>query len=186
MTAPITQRDFNALFITAVAAVDEDYIRVPVADSAAVIRERAFAYELYHQLRLRCVATGYTLTGELEKASHSDMTDPKVKRLAPDLLLHIPGNRSGNFMAIEIKGGRPRPDRLRKDLNSLSFLRDRFGYDRLLYLIYGVTEQQAADIAALIKRYARLTPRRLSLRQIELWVRHLDDPRPRLIDWSAW
>jgi hypothetical protein len=156
---PNSVTDFSAIFSAAVQAVDESYLRVPVADSAPVIRERAFAYELYHQLRLMCGTTKYMLTGELEKASHPAMTDPKVKRLAPDLLLHVPGDCRGNFVAIEIKGGKPRGSGFQKDLSSLCFLRDQFGYERLIYLIYGVTGNQATDLAVAMKRLRTLQSR---------------------------
>jgi hypothetical protein len=180
-----TQPDFDSIFVAAVHAVDEAYVRVPVAESAPVIRERAFAYELYHQLRLRCDTTGYTLTGELEKATHPDMIVREIKRLAPDLLIHVPGVRRGNFVAVEIKGGRPRRSRLQKDLNSLCFLRERFRYERLLYLIYGITERQTNSIAASINRYAQSHSNRPSLRHVQLWVRRSNERLPRLIDWSG-
>lgn len=184
MTAPIPQADFDALFAAAVAAVADEYIRVPVADSAPVVRERAFAYELYHQLRMSCAATGYTLTGELEKATHADLLDAAVERLAPDLLLHTPGARRGNFVAIEIKGGRPRASGFRKDLTSLCLLRDRFRYRRLMYLVYGVTRQQVATIALSMKRLKRLGSEAADLRAIELWVRCAGERRAESIDWS--
>jgi hypothetical protein len=113
--------DFDTAFIQAVAAVAEAYVRVPIADSAPVVRERAFAYELYHQLRESCAISGYTLTGELEKAAHPDLRNSDVKRLAPDLLVHVPGDRRGNHVAIEIKGGRPGQTLFRKTLPACVF-----------------------------------------------------------------
>src|SRR5688572_19636228 len=96
-----SRMDFDTAFTAAVAAIEEVYVQVPIVDSVPVIRERAFAYELYHRLRVNCAVEGFTLTGELEKAAHPDLQDAQVKRLAPDLLVHVPGVRRGaNYVAI--------------------------------------------------------------------------------------
>lgn len=176
--------DFNSAFTAAVAAIDEQYVHVPIADSAAVIRERAFAYELYHHLRASCAVAGYTLTGELEKAAHPDLRDAEVKRLAPDLLVHVPGDRRGNYIAIEIKGGMPRAYGFQKDLASLCLLRDRFRYERLIYLVYDVTHRQVEKLAARMRNVKTLRGRSAHLDRIELWVRMAGEQEPRFIEWA--
>lgn len=176
--------DFDSAFIKAVAAVAEAYVRVPIADSAPVVRERAFAYELYHQLRESCAISGYTLTGELEKAAHPDLRNSALKRLAPDLLVHVPGDRRGNHVAIEIKGGRPRTHAFQKDLASLCFLRDRFGYERLIYLVYGITARQETNLAERMRRVRTVRGQPADLRKIELWVRLAGERDPKLVNWA--
>lgn len=183
--SPVDHFDFDSAFENAIAAVDIGYLLVPVTDSEPVVRERAFAYELYHQLRRRSAKIGYTLTGELEKAAHPDLRQATVRRLAPDLLLHVPGDRRENFVAIEIKGGVPKRAAFLKDLASLSLLRDRFGYERLIYLVYGITSLQ---VSSLIKRLRAVTMlpngERANLRGIELWVRETGKKKPRVVQWS--
>jgi hypothetical protein len=176
--------EFDTAFSAAVAAMDEQYVHVPVADSAPVIRERAFAYELYYRLRESCGIAGYTLTGELEKAAHPDLRGTDTRRLAPDLLVHVPGDRRGNHVAIEIKGGMPRIARFHKDLASLCLLRDHFGYQRLIYFVYGVKQKQVKTLVVRIQNVRMLRGRPADLTQIELWVRVAGEREARPVQWA--
>jgi hypothetical protein len=180
----VSRLDFDAAFSAALRAIDEQYVRMPIADSAPVIRERAFAYELYHRLRESCAVEGYTLTGELEKAAHPNLRDTDVKRLAPDLLVHVPGDRHSNFVAVEIKGGVPRTDGFQKDLASLCLLRDRFRYERLIYLVYGISDRQVTNLAERMRRVRALRGRPADLSRIELWVRIAGRREPKAIEWA--
>lgn len=65
-------------------------------------RERAYAYELYHQLKLfmdkESGFTGLSLHGELDKAGRPNFNGEK-----PDFLLHVPGTNDRNIAIVEIK-----------------------------------------------------------------------------------
>jgi len=175
---------FDKALREAIAAITDEYIRIPIAGGSALIRERAFAYELYHQLRARCEGMNYSLTGELTKAGHPHLRARGLSGFAPDLLLHVPGDMAGNFVAIEIKGGPPRSAALRKDLTSLSILRDKFGYERLIYLIYGITESQVRSVVQAGRTAAAAGNRQITLERIELWVRVDGAVAPELISWD--
>ena len=89
------------------ASVDSNYFAVPVAGrDDPIVRERAFCYELYHQLRLRLEGTGfsYTLHGEIDKRGHPHFADC-VRNKNPDFVVHRPGTlgAEGNLVVIEVK-----------------------------------------------------------------------------------
>src|SRR5262249_31956047 len=78
-------------------------------------------------------------------------------------------------------GGWPRRDGFEKDLTSLRILRDRFGYQRLIYLIYGITAKQQQKLC---NRMASIEVRSSpDLSGIELWVRREEERIPRPVEW---
>jgi hypothetical protein len=81
----------------------------------------------------------------------------------PDFLVHVPGDLQGNHAIIEVKPAPSRPDKIRKDLQTLSIFM-RAGYDRAIYLFYGAS----AD-ARLIARVARAALQVDGTAGIEVW-----------------
>lgn len=146
-------RAFLELLRRAIAAVGEEYFAIPVEPGVPMhvgYRERAYCYELYHQLRSSpefrdnagafvCGDVRYMLNGELTKTGH-----PRFRfGSAPDLLIHEPGTMASNLVVIEVKRARAVRNRrqVEKDLQTLkTFVRQGEGdgkYARGVYLIYG-------------------------------------------------
>lgn len=61
---------FLRAFREAVAQIAPEYFAPRVAGGGDVWRERVYAYELYHQLRVAFEPTGLVMHGEMDKASH--------------------------------------------------------------------------------------------------------------------
>ncbi|TKR34131.1 methionyl-tRNA formyltransferase-like protein [Luteimonas gilva] len=114
--------------------IDGRYFDLPVAGREPIKRERAYCYELYHQLRLIFGDMRLTLTAEPDKRGHPDFdshTGPN-----PDLILHLPGVHRYNAAVIEVEC-RPDLGHLKKDLKTLKLMQG-IGYRRLILLLFGV------------------------------------------------
>lgn len=123
------------------ASVDSNYFAVPVAGrDDPIVRERAFCYELYHQLRLRLEGTGfsYTLHGEIDKRGHPHFADC-VRNKNPDFVVHRPGTlgAEGNLVVIEVKPGTATTKELAEDIEALQLFRDCIEYCHGILLIFG-------------------------------------------------
>ncbi len=95
---------YNAL-LTATRNIEEKYFRLPVTYQNCVYRERAYCYELYHQLRqLLPPDFPYTLSGEVNKAGHPLIVE-YCGSIIPDFLVHIPGHmgENDNLVIVEVK-----------------------------------------------------------------------------------
>ena len=108
------------LLLNATQNVAWQYFQIPVADGKPTFRERAYAYELYHQLR--CFASedramkDLLLCGELDKSGHRVIQERKT----PDFVLHIPGEMTRNLAVVEIKSIRGSAKGIKKDLDTLA------------------------------------------------------------------
>ncbi len=71
------------------------------------------------------------------KAGHRLLRQLEADKYKPDLLVHIPGDMSGNFAAIEVKPCTASLSAIRKDLRSLALFSNSVGYQRAIYLVYG-------------------------------------------------
>lgn len=137
---------FRSLLSEATEAIGRDYFLLPVAnadggDPIVQYRERVYAYELYHQLRVRWPRDwAYSLAGEVDKRGH-----PLIRNILnnakPDLLVHIPGRMDANLAAIEIKPLRPdgypgEDEAFQWDIKKLLAFRD-FGYSASFFIAFG-------------------------------------------------
>ncbi len=151
---------FTQILLNATAAVPGEFFVLPVHRGEAVLRERVYCYELYHQMRCRwpddCV---YRLNGEVDKRSHpyfDGIGEPK-----PDLLVHRPGTGE-NYAVIEVKTCHVENRDIDKDLVTLTTFRG-LGYQRAVYLIYGPDARNVRDRVRERTALLRVAP-------FELWL----------------
>lgn len=149
----------------ATAAIQGGYFHLQIDGGDPIYRERVYCYELYHQMRhLWPEATEFYLNGEIDKSAHPILRDLGADHVKPDLLVHRPGYMSGNHAVIEVKTSEANLQGIRKDLQNLALFRDRVGYQRAIYLIYGHQAVQVLD------RVLRVTEELDGLPEIELWL----------------
>lgn len=126
----------NALF-----SVDPSYYSVitPLEDSQYI--ERVFAYELYHQMRLRfpvkngCVDS-MVIHGEYRKALKFVPDLENERTVIPDLVVHQSQTLQNNLLAIEIKSSRyPKPKDIIADLDKLRYYSQRLRFDVTLLIM---------------------------------------------------
>ncbi|MDR7307942.1 hypothetical protein [Rhodoferax saidenbachensis] len=157
--------ELNDLLGAATSAVEHIYFQLPIAGQAPAYRERVYCYELYHQLRLRWPqGCPFKLNGEVDKAGHKLLRQVEADKYKPDLLVHIPGDMSGNFAAIEVKPCTASLNAIRKDLRSLALFSNSVGYQRAIYLVYG------NETARAVKRIQRAMTEIGGTEKIELWL----------------
>lgn len=94
--------------------------------------ERLFAYELYHQMRLRWPNNErLVLHGELPK-EYRDIAEE------PDIVCHIPNSDELNLAVIEVKPARSGASEIKKDLNKLhQFISPPLGYIIGIEVVFG-------------------------------------------------
>jgi hypothetical protein len=135
------ERRFNQ----AIAGIAPEYFQLPVAGADASYRERVYAYELYHQLRLIWGDSQYSLSGEVDKTGNPFFRGGPYARSKPDLLVHIPGLMTANLLALEIKAhGNGRRGWL-ADLRKLTWFVDRAQYAAGYFLVYGAKSRAVRD-----------------------------------------
>ena len=88
---------------TALLNVAPEYFGIPAIQCQIHLNERAFAYELYHQLRMIYNGYNYYVNGELRKALTFLPNYQLDKTLIPDLVVHQHLTTDNNLIAIEIK-----------------------------------------------------------------------------------
>jgi len=96
---------FLDCLLDATGNIQEKYFKLPVAHESYVYRERAYCYELYHQIRLLLPEEfPYTLSGEVNKVGHPDIVT-FCGEIIPDFLVHNPGcmGDGDNLVIIEVK-----------------------------------------------------------------------------------
>ena len=133
---------------TATARISQKYFLLMIADMEHPIkRERAYCYELYHQLRLVLNDSEMVLTGEPDKKGHPSYSGSE-KKPNPDLIFHKPGSNRHNSSVVEVECT-PTLAHLKKDLLTLSQMREK-GYQELILLLFAVKNvpwQQLASAA---------------------------------------
>jgi hypothetical protein len=115
------------------------YFEIPIYGSTErFFRERAYCYELYHQLRIATDnQSDFVIHGEFDKSSHPDFINTVLKQSKPDFLFHIPGgNKSSNRAVIEVKRCSAEKVKIKKDINHLSAFLD-YGYEEAILLVFG-------------------------------------------------
>ncbi|MDO8545528.1 MAG: HEPN domain-containing protein [Opitutaceae bacterium] len=160
-------RRFLAVLSESLEQVPESYFAVPVAGRAdPIYRERAFCYELYHQLRLKIPQDSrfaYWLTGELDKRGHPLINS----RVAPDLVLHEPGSMNQNFCVMEIKPINGKAAGIRKDISTLIDFTTNHGYHAGILLFYGERRAGSRKTKLLSTELAKLRAARITV----VWVK---------------
>lgn len=122
----------------ATRCIAQEYFNLSVAGGPPVWRERVYCYELYHQTRvLWPEGCQYSLTGEVDKRAHPILKWLEARQAIPDLLIHTPGIMAGNHAVIEVKSHLATRRGIEKDVETLLQFREKVGYERAIYLIYG-------------------------------------------------
>lgn len=157
--------ELSALLESATASVTPLYYYIQIDGGDLVYRERVYCYELYHQLRrLWPGGSEFCLNGELDKSAHPILCKLGANYAKPDLLVHKPGRMDGNHAVIEVKSSKAPNAGITKDLDTLALFRNKVGYQRAIYLIFG---SEALRTAERLRSIARKIDR---LPEIELWI----------------
>ena len=128
---------FLQLLLETTSLIQPHYFQLPVAGvPEAILRERVYCYELYHQLRTlisrEAMFANCALSGEIDKQGH-----PLIRQYSPDFVLHVPG-RTENHVIVEVKPITGSARGIRKDRNSIEyFLSADVGYTNGVHLVYG-------------------------------------------------
>ena len=158
--------ELSQILSTATRSIESRYFHLEIDGGMPVYRERVYCYELYHQMRLLWPAESrYCLNGEIDKAAHPILSKLGAAHKKPDLLVHRPGDMSGNHAIIEVKRSPAPPDGIRKDLETLSLFINKVGYERAIYVFYGDEAN-----GALVERVQDLASDIEPLAPIELWL----------------
>lgn len=119
----------------AAGQVTKNYFNITTTyEPSGIVRERAFCYELYHQLRLNQGDNSIlTLNGEIDKRGHKDFAEEDRKN--PDFIFHIPGEHEGNTIICEVKG-KLDIDGIIKDFDTMTTFVSSYHYQAGVLLIY--------------------------------------------------
>jgi len=168
--------------------IQHAYMFLPVAGSVLpVYRERVYCYELYHQLRLNWGDYGgYSLGGEVDKTHHPLMRGLDIDNTKPDLLVHRPGDMSGNLIVIEVKAVTAKKTGIRKDLRTLTAFLRCGEYHHAIYLVYGDNPQAFNTFVQKARMLQEEdTERRINLNAITLYWHRLPGHPAEQIEWGA-
>ena len=143
----------NALLI-ATERIQPRYFLLPVAyEEEFIYRERAYCYELYHQIRnILPDDYPYLLSGEVNKAGHP-LIAQHCGSIIPDFLIHNAGNMGvdDNLAIVEVKtiqGARYYRENkgLLKDIETINCMTSiPMGYYRGIILIFGSNFEEWKD-----------------------------------------
>jgi hypothetical protein len=146
-----------------VARIEKQYYRTKLAYfNQTMYRENVYCYELYHQLRNHLGDDyEYSLSGEVDKASHPDIVD-RCLEFKSELLVHQPGIINENsFLAIihvcSLATAYRMPEKLIDQFSKMNCATNlEGGYYRGIMLIYG-DEKPEIDrgIYDIYKNYCR-------------------------------
>jgi len=133
------------LISRAISEVDDGFFKLATTyEPSGIVRERAFCYELYHQIRNQMDENDpLSLNGEIDKRGHIDFAKEDWKN--PDFVFHIPGTHLGNTIAIEVKGTLGRKNNIIEDFATLLTFTERYGYQVGLFILYNHTYDEFRD-----------------------------------------
>lgn len=141
-------KEFRDVLDVAIASVASGYFRIKrYGDDDPEPRERAYCYELYHQMRLRLRDDfPYALHAEVDKAGHAAIVrcfGPNA-RPNPDFILHKPTlmDRGENLGIIEVKASDETRAAVGKDLCKIQKFLKRVGYVHGIMLFFGEERPQ--------------------------------------------
>lgn len=132
------------IIIEGLNRVEEPYYHIKTTYAlSGIVRERAFCYELYYQIR--CIQTErnemqLSLNGEIDKRGHLEFDKDDQKN--PDFVFHIPGKMGGNTFVVEVKGRTDTTsyiDECVKDFDTLELFVSKYGYKMGIFVLYNHT-----------------------------------------------
>lgn len=130
------------IIIEGLNRVEEPYYHIKTTYAlSGIVRERAFCYELYHQIR--CIQTErnemkLSLNGEIDKRGHLEFDKDDQKN--PDFVFHIPGEMDDNTFVIEVKG--IINDDCIHDFQKLELFVCKYGYKMGIFILYNHTFEE--------------------------------------------
>lgn len=163
---------FRNLLIQATRNIDTIYFQLPIATwEHRIYRERVYCYELYHQLRMYWPQSFmYSLGGEVDKTGHPLFRDGSLRNVKPDILVHRPGDMSGNLVVLEVKPINATIKGIEKDLISITEFVRLADYKQGMYLVCGGSKAQIKSYCSRIQQLAKgENQERIDLEQIELY-----------------
>lgn len=120
-------------------------------------RERAYCYELYHQLRVYLDSKEtfpYKLHGEIDKRGQKEICKhfKKYKKdcANPDFIVHSPGN-DGNLIAMEVKSSTCSRSKANDDIHKLEVFINKINYEYGIFLIFGDERSNRSKIKDMSK-----------------------------------
>jgi hypothetical protein len=151
------EQDFQTFLealLSATERIQHKYFLLPVAyKDDYVYRERAYCYELYHQIRnLLPRDYPYLLSGEVNKAGHPYITE-HCGSIIPDFLVHNAGymGKDDNLAIVEVKTIQGanyyrEHDGLLKDIDTINCMTNiPMGYFKGIILVFGSDNQERKD-----------------------------------------
>lgn len=99
-------------------------------------RERVYAYELYHQMRLiqeQKFKSEFTINGEIDKSGHKIIKEP----FNPDFVIHQQGKMGENFCVVELKTINKKSG-IQKDFHTITCMMHCYRYKIGIFAIAGV------------------------------------------------
>lgn len=128
------------IIIEALNYVEQPFYNLKTTyEPTGIVRERAFCYELYHQIR--CLQTNrnetrLTLNGEIDKRAHPEFD--RVDRKNPDFVFHIPGQMIGNTFIVEVKGTAKDSyiEKCIKDFETIELFVRKYQYKAGIFILY--------------------------------------------------
>lgn len=139
-------RRFFQIFARACSTVSNEYFHMPRFEADSVYRERVYCYELYHQLRRLWDGFSYTLGGEVDKSGQPFFAGGPYAQSKPDLIVHYPGQMGDNLAVIEAKPATATLEKLKADLNKLSWFCENAHYKIGLLHVFG--KQDVAGLSS--------------------------------------
>ena len=121
--------------------VDDEYLNVKIAvdyvgHKEVKRRERVYAYELYHQMRLiqeQKFKSEFTINGEIDKSGHKIIKEP----FNPDFVIHQQGKMGENFCVVELKTINKKSG-IQKDFHTITCMMHCYRYKIGIFAIAGV------------------------------------------------
>lgn len=131
---------FYKVLLKCIRSIDEKYFTIERYEADAVLRERVYCYELYHQLRCNLPEDfPYTVHGELDKQKHHFIINLLGERRVPDFLIHKPGSmdEAANLVIIEVKTAECPLEDAKKDLTKMEEFISKAKYHYGVFLRFG-------------------------------------------------
>lgn len=158
-------------FVAATSLITPEYMSLQRAEQDAQPLERVYSYELYHRLRTLWRNEHYSWGGEVDKAGHLHFRHPNLRNRKPDLLLHRPGDHTGNLLIIEIKMAmRINRNNVCDDLQTLTTFRQNNAqfqaYAGAVFLLVG---GQRGDVDRVVDWAETARPDRINTRLIDFY-----------------
>lgn len=124
-------------------------------------RERAYCYELYHQMRCLWPEYGHSkllINGELDKLGHALYQKTRISGAKPDFLVHRPGKKFFNHTIVEVKTLKSSSEDWCCDLDTLDGFIQVANYCSAIFLLVGENEQKKNmlnRLAEALKKYPK-------------------------------